>query len=490
MFNFQFAGWLTPYINEIIRKGAQARISDFDFVRKELDRFMVSHKRLDMFMGYNYYIGLHDILKHQRTAIGEGGEATVISNLPNSRIVNNQYGKLVDQKVNYLLGKEIMFNTDNKAYSDILNNEIFNADFDRLMQELGEDSLNCGIGWLYIGYDDMGKLSFRRIKPWQLLPGWADEDHTRLDYAIRVYPVLMYEGKSEKEILKIEIYDNKGISKFVKDGGRIYPDGIDWQVPYFYADNEPMGWDRIPLVPFKSNRDELSLLKKVKSLQDALNLMLTNYTNNMQEDARNTILVIKNYDGEDLGEFRQNLATYGAVKVRTADGSQGGIDTLQIEVNSDNYKVIIDLLKKAIIENAMGYDAKDDRLSGNPNQMNIQSMYSDIDLDANKTELEYTASLHRVLWFVNAYLSQTGRGNYDNEDVDIVFNRDVLINESEAIDNCTKSVGILSDETIVAQHPWVDDVQAELKRIKKQRDEENKLYEMPIYNPTEDDINE
>ena len=215
----------------------------------------------------------------------------------------------------------------------------------------------------------------------------------------------------------------------------------------------------------------MPLLKKVKSLQDALNLMYSNYTNNMQEDPRNTILVLKNYDGEDLGEFRQNLSTYGAVKVRTADGSQGGVDTLSIQVNAENYKVIIDLLKKAIIENAMGYDAKDDRLSGNANQMNIQSMYSDIDLDANKMETEYKASLQRLLWFVNAYLSQTGQGNFD-EDVEIVFNRDVLINEGEAIDNCVKSLNVLSKETVVKNHPWVNDVNAEMELINKQNEEE------------------
>lgn len=33
----------------------------------------------------------------------------------------------------------------------------------------------------------------------------------------------------------------------------------------------------------------------------------------------------------------------------------------------------------------MGYNVKDDRLSRNLNQMNIQSMYSDIDTDANDT---------------------------------------------------------------------------------------------------------
>ncbi len=106
--------------------------------------------------------------------------------------------------------------------------------------------------------------------------------------------------------------------------------------------------------------------------------MLSDYMNGMQEDARNTILVLKNYDGENLGEFRKNLSTFGAVKVR----DDGGLETLSVEVNSENYKSILELMKKSLIENARGYDAKSDKLAGNPNQMNIQSMYSDIDLDA------------------------------------------------------------------------------------------------------------
>lgn len=480
MFDFQFKGWLTPYINDIVRKGADSRITDLDFIRTEINRFMSSPQRVNMIKGNNYYKGMHDILGHKRTVIGEDGEITVVNNLPNDRLVNNQYGKLVDQKVNYLLGKEIAFNTENKAYSKILNKEVFDADFDRLMLEIGEDSLNCGIGWLYVYYDELGGLKFRRIKPWQLIPGWADEEHTKLDYAIRVYPLVVYEGKTEKEIVKIEVFDTKGISRFVKDGGSIYPDGTDWQVPYFYADDAPLGWDKIPLIPFKANRNELPLLKRIKSLQDALNLMMSNFDNNMQEDVRNTILVLKNYDGENLAEFRKNLAAYGAVKVKTVNGSDGDVTTLNIEVNAENYKSIIDLLKKSIIENAMGYDAKDERLNGTPNQMNIQSMYSDIDLDANKMEREYKASLTKLIWFVNAYLSQTHKGNFENEEVNIIFNRDILINESEAIDNCAKSSGILSDETIVAQHPWVDDVQAELKKLKKQKEENIETYGLPM----------
>jgi hypothetical protein len=53
----------------------------------------------------------------------------------------------------------------------------------------------------------------------------------------------------------------------------------------------------------------------------------------------------------------------------------------------------------------------------------------------------------------------------------VIFDRDVLINETEAINNCKNSVGILSSETIVKMHPWVSDPEQELKRIKDEQEE-------------------
>ena len=154
------------------------------------------------------------------------------------------------------------------------------------------------------------------------------------------------------------------------------------------------------------------------------------------------------------------------------------METLEITVNAENYKAIVEIFKKALIENAMGYDAKDDRLSGNPNQMNIQSMYSDIDLDANDMETELKAAFKNILWFVNAYLGNSHAGNFENEDVSIIFNRDILINETEAIENCQSSTGILSMETIIGQHPWINDPQQELERVKKEKEEQ----QQDIYN--------
>lgn len=475
MFNF-FKD--SGFLDYIVKDGFN-RLTDEQFILNEINHFNLSRKRKEMLDGERYYAGRHDILSKVRTVIGEKGEPEEVKNLPNNRIVDNQYKKMVDQKNNYLLGQPISVQCENKQYARLLK-KVFDKRFQRLIKAVGEDSLNCGIGWLFVYYNDYGELSFKRLKPFEIIPGWKDAEHTILDYAIRIYEVIAYEGKQEKIVHKVEVYDDRGISYFeLSDGGSLIS-----AEPYFQnyftitdSDNNETGynWTKIPLIPFKYNTKEIPLIKMVKTLQDGLNAIESNFQNNMEEDTRNTILVLMNYDGQNLGEFRKNLAQYGAVKVKTADGVSGDLKTLQVEVNSDNYKAILEIFKKAIIENAMGYDAKDDRLSGNPNQMNIQSMYSDIDLDANNMETEYQASFEELLWFINCHFANMGMGDFE-EEVDIIFNRDILISESEVISNCQSSVGILSDETIVANHPWIDDPQAEIKRLEKQKQENIEQY--------------
>lgn len=478
-----FEGLFRRFKRDTIVKESDEDLSlDEENVINEIKEFMISTKRRNMINGEKYYDGKHDILKRKRTVIGQDGKLEEIDNLPNNRIVDNQYQKMVDQKNNYLLGQPFSIQTNNDIYADLLKN-IFNKKFRKLLKNIGEDSLNAGIGWLFIYYNEHGQFTFKKFKPYEVIPVWKDSEHTELDYAIRMYVTIKLEKKKKKYIDHVEVYNQEGIYHFIYEGGKLIPDSKKSFENYFTiidgkGNVQGYNWTRIPLIPFKYNSKEIPLIKKLKSLQDGLNLIESNFLNQMEEDVRNTILVLVNYDGQNLAQFRKNLAQYGAVKVKTIDGAAGDLKTLQIEVNSENYKVIIDLFKKAIIENARGYDAKDDRLGNNPNQMNIQSIFSDIDLDANGTETEYQAAFEEVLWFVNCHLANSGQGNFENENVDIIFNRDMLISESEIIQNINNSQD-LSLESRLANHPWVDDVNAELERIEKEQKKNMEMYPFP-----------
>lgn len=463
-------------INMKIKAGSA--MNDLQFFAMEITAWEASVERKEMINGERYYIGKHDILKRERKAIGENGELIVVNNLPNNKIVDNQYAKHVDLKVNYLLGQPISFNCQNDSYAKEVK-KILGRKFMRTLKNAGLDSLNCGIAWLYPYYDKTGKLAFRVFHGYEILPFWEDTAHTELGAACRLYEVEIYVGTEKKILKKVDIFTKDGVSTYIYENGTLNPDPDTKKSSYVTTDEgKELNWEKIPLIPIKYNAKEIPIIKRARSIQDAINLLQSDFVNNMEEDARSTVLVLKNYDGEDLGTFRKNLATYGVIKVRSYEGKDGGVDSLAITVSSENYRTVLELLKKSLIENMRSYDAKDDRLSGTPNQMNIQSMYCDIDLDANAMETELQAAFEEILWFVNVYLENAGKGNFENEEITIIFNRDILINESEVVENCTKSVGIISNDTIVAMHPWVDDPAAELEKLKAQKAAEEDQYRL------------
>lgn len=467
--------FLNDIFNTILKYGAYQNMTEKQFLEHEITHWLTSEARDWQMTGHDYYLYNQAIDRKERQVIGEGGQLQTVHNLPNNRLKDNRYAFLVDQKTNYLLAKPVDAKADEETAQDVINDELGPA-FRRTLREVGKDALNCGISYLF-PYIEENALKFKRFYGYEILPFWKDRDHTELDAFLRMYPQEVYEGQTRKIVWRVEWYTLDGVRKFIWESGGLKAESDDI-FPYLVIndgsgdpvegeDGGPvtMNWQRIPLIPFKANEDELPLIRRVKSLQDALNTLYSNYADSTQEDARNTILVIRNYDGQDLGSFRRNLAQFGAVKVR----DQGGIDTLQINVNSENYISIINLLRRAIIENGRGVDSKDERLtSGTPNMMNIRSMYTDLDLDADEMEMEFQASLQQLMWFVNAFNTATGKPAVD---VQFIFNRDTMVNEGDTINNCRASVGIISEETIIANHPWVKDSKAELERVKAEQAE-------------------
>lgn len=457
----------TDRINHFINSSSNS-INFLEFLEKEIYRFLHSKTRRDMLIAEQYYKGKHDILKRKRTVIGKDGKPEQILNLPNNRIVDNQYARLVDQKNSYLLSKPITFYSDNTDFIKAVRS-LLNKSFLRLIKNIGEDSINCGIGYLYTFVNEQGVLDFKRFRPYEVLPFWEDDERTKLNMALRIYNVEKYNKNSIDIITQVELYNNQGVSFFTLENGKLIPDNSNGFKPYIFNEqNSPLHWNKIPIISFKYNSKEIPLIVKVKSLQDALNTVRSDFINNMQEDARNTILVLKNYDGTNISEFRKNLSEYGVVKVRTIDGVDGSVDVLKVDVDSNNYNILANMLKKAIIENACGYDSKDDRLNNNPNQMNIQSIYSDIDLDANSMELEFQYSFENLFWFIKTYLLFSNKGDFFDQSIDVIFNKDILINETEAIQNCVASLDILSKNTVISQHPWVSEVDKELQNLNNQ----------------------
>ena len=450
------------------------------FWESEIRAFLSSKEREDIVTAENYYNGQHDILRRRiRMPDGKNNEKDV-TYLPNHKIVDNQYAKCVDEKKNYLISRPITITTRDEDYGSLLK-DYFNKKMHKVLNRVARNSIDKGKSYLYPYYDKTVGLKWKRFNTWEIIPHWTDEDHDEMDSFGRIYSVFKREHDgSKKSQTFFELYDKTGIHYFTWENNELSPIPERETVPYFTFEGQPMAWDKIPLIVFKRNEKESPLIKNVKSLQDAINLIESNFVNVSDQNIYNSILVLVNYDGENLAEFREKLAMYGAVKISTIDGQAGDVKTLNLDVNPENYKAVLGVLKEALVENARAFNVKDNRLNSDANQMHIQTAYHDMDLDADDMEVEWQVALEEMLFFINYDISIKGGKIPEDREVTFTFNRNMMIDETQLIQNCVVSREIISDETIRSKHPWCLDPQKEKELLEQQREEEE------AYNPIEE----
>lgn len=470
----------TEKMNKIVDDAAKNVMNNKDIILQEVKDWEKSELRELMLIGQKYYKNESDILERKRMVVGEGGQLQEAKNIANNKLVHGFFRKLVDQKVGYLLSLPFTTQTNNEQYQEQLKN-YFNKSFYRMFQNTGKESINKGKAWMHIYYDEQGNFKTKRIPTEEIIPLWLDSAHTELAGVIRVYEIEAYEGKEKVTIKKVEFWDTSGVYRYVLDGSDLIEDveqgGHSTHLSVTIGDKEQgMNWERIPFVCFKYNEEELPLIQFLKSLVDDYDKQKSDNSNNLEELPNGGIYVVRNYDGTDLGEFRRNLSVYRAVKVT----DEGGLDTLNLEIDTEAFKTHMDMQRKDIYEFGRGVDTQSDRFGNDKSGVALRFLYADLDMDANIIETEFQASLEQLLWFIDQDIYNRTGQDYSNEDVDFIFNRDILINETEAIKNAKDSVGIISDETIVANHPWTVNAKDELARIMKEY--KDRLRESDPYN--------
>ncbi|MBG9945563.1 portal protein [Brevibacillus formosus] len=432
-------------------------------INLEVSEWQMSQKRKWMTIGEKYYRNKTDILDRERKAVGESGALEPVGNLANNRLANAFTRKLVDQKVGYLLGKPLSVQTDDDDYAELLNN-YFDKAMMRRLQSIGKESVNKGIGWLHVYYDENGALSFKKMRSEEIIPLWRDDAHTILDAIIRVYEVVVFEATQRKTVTKIEWWDTKGVRRYVYNGVGLELDVEAGEVGSHFSvvSGETVAhynWQRVPFIAFKYNEEEQPLIELIKSLVDDYDRNKSDNSNNL-EDLPNSIYKVKNYGDVDAATFRKNIAQYRVVLT----SEDGDVDTVNIEINTEAYKTHMEIARKDIYEFGRGVDTQADNFGGDKSGVALKFLYADLDMDANLMETEFQASLEQLRWFIDTHLYNTTKVDYRSEQVDFIFNRDIMINESQVIEDIKNSIGILSEETLVANHPYVTDAQAELDR--------------------------
>lgn len=497
------------------------------FITGVATKFEGSREREMMLLAEDYdNVDNKTIDERKRYYIDEDGARQTDANISNNKIKHAKFPLLVDQKVSYLLSKpftvqakeddadagnantsgveakqelsleakkeklrvkasatmkpndpvRIDYVGKNQAMADMLSNT-FTAKFRRFLRRVVRESIVKGISWVQVYYQG-DTVKYKRIPSEQIVPFWTDADHTELEGVLRFYNVAEYTPQGEeKQRRKYEWHTPDGSWYYiVADNGKLVEDpsvnvvGIEafgGQHGHFAVkDNETEEtsyavWGKVPFVPFKYNGNELSLLKKVHSLIDEFDKSRSDWSN-LIEDVPNSLKLVKGYDGENPIEFIRNLNTF---KMAFVD-EDGGLDSLDSNLDVEALKAHVDQLQKDIFESGSGVDLQNENL-GQSSGVALKYRYSGLDIDCRELSNEINASLQQLSWFLKQDLVYKGESDESVLDVEeeYIFNTDIIINETEAITNAQNSKGIISEETIVSNHPWVTDLADEMMRL-------------------------
>ena len=484
--------WLNNIFYKVI-DGVKVNVGNDreNFVNSAICEFENSPKRLFMDVAQEYYDNRPDQLQEKRMVIGRDSENNAVlqesRTLTNTKLTFNFMRKFVTQKISYQLSLPFSVEASRektKEKADDFIEQLYpylNDDFYRKIKKVSVDSIVKGIGWLYVYYDEQGEMCVRRLPPEEVIPFWADVDHTELEAVVRYYWVREYKpsavaGLAYDEVKHIEYYGKDGIEYFIyNDSGKVVRDpNKPVKAPYIRLidkEGKELGynWNKLPFIPFKYNDDEHSLLLEIKPLVDNYNKIMSDISNDII-DMPNSVTVIKNYDGASKEEFIANKNQYRTIFVQ-GDGDASKIDT---NLNIEDIDIYLKRLRADMYEHACCVDATNKDIR-DTSGVALRFIFADLDMDCKTWGSELQWALKRLFWFFQQDMIAKGKGDYADAEYHIIFNNDMIINETEAITNCFTSKGVISDETIAANHPWTIDAKKEVEAMLDDEEEELSL---------------
>ena len=419
------------------------------------------------FVGSELYASIQEAEKYYRNRSDVQRKTNEIAKRSNTKIEHPVLKKLIDQKINYTLSRPFSISSDNTKYSEALNS-LFDDVVRQKIKRFGRGAPRQGTGWMipYIGTG--GKLCFMVVPASNIIPFWVDDEHTELEGFIYFRSVVIYEGTNPRSIIKAELWDAAGVQYFDNRASGEFRQDVDMppNASHFIVNGQGYNWKTPPIVWCKYNDEELPLQYYLKDLIDDINWQ-TSVTSDVLRDVAKFIWVLKNYAGEDLGEFVDALRKYLAISVE----SDGGVDIIQPDPKVDSVLDFIDKQRRDAIDMGAGVDTKDPEL-GSASGKAIYFRYMDLDTDSTNLQNELKAAFLRLKPFWDDYFQIIGLGDFSGSTFEVIFNTDMPVDESEIFKNAqtAKALGV-SMRTILSNLPWIKDVDEELKRIADEADE-------------------
>jgi SPP1 family phage portal protein len=412
------------------------------FIGEVINKFKTSYlPKLNKY--YNYYMGNQEILRKPSPADWK----------PCNRIVSNYPAYITDSYTGYLTGIDITYTSDEdiEDIQNILNyNDVQYEDATML-----KNALIFGKSFELMYIDEDGKQRFRELDPRECIDIYYNDLGQDLAAVIRWYAS---DNISISPSYYVELYTQSAVFVYKSDSSL---------ASFQLVEERPNYYNQVPITIFKLNEEEISIFDRIIGLQDAYNTLLSSSIDDWEAfcDCYLTLT------GMDTDEETVKMMKQNRVMVMPEGGSAS---FLTKNVQTQQIESLLDRIDEKIhtIANCPDFSKAE---FGTASGIAMRYKLLGFENTASAIEKRMMMALQRRIELICSILYLTG-GEDMWRDVQILFTRNLPTDVNETITEVNALRGLVSDKTLLAQLPFITDVDAELEAVQEQKQANMELY--------------
>lgn len=408
----------------------------------------------------NYYDGIQNILTKSYSDPSKPCNKTVINYCKN----------ITDSYCGYLATPgHIAYSSQNdiEEIMDVLRyNDYQSEDSDLLL-----DALTYGVANELMYIDDEGKTRFKLIDPTLSFGVFDGSLSADLLYFVRMYKVEDWE--TEDETWAVDLYTDKVVKHYTMKGILSTPVFVNEEAHYF---------GQCPANIFVMP-DEKSIFDCILSEQDSVNELLSAEIDDYAAFC-DAYLVLEDceLDDEEVKKMKTN---------RVLQLPQGAKAYWLTKASNDaQVENILKRLHDSIYRTAQCPDFSSETFIGGVSSgIAIQYRLTGMETRAGKIEAEMKKALQRRVEILCG-MAALKLGEEVFRDIEITFTRNIPADEAALINLINSLKGTVSDETLLAQLPFINDVEAELEKVRAQKESNLDLFGGNFFDASESESQE
>ena len=424
-----------------LNRGAELNV---DLLQKMISKFNVEvSPKLHKYK--KYYDGIQKILN----------KSYADETKPCSHTVINYMKDITDSYCGYLATPGYISYGSKEDIEEIMNILRYN-DYQAEDSDFLLDALIYGVAAELMYLDKSGQVRFRLITPTNCFGIYDDSLTGDLMYFVRMYQGSMWDNTN---IYYVDVYSDYDIKHYKMSGENGYLEFMSEEKHYF--SQCPANIFMLP--------DEKSIFDCVLPLQDAVNELVSSEIDDYSAFC-DAYLVIEGVDADadDIKMMKENRAIIlpeGAkASWLTKNANDAQVENILQRIHDSIYRIAKcpDFSSETFVGGVSSGIAIRYRLTGMENRAGI-------------IEGRMKKALQRRIEIICG-IASLKLGEAVFRDIQIDFKRNIAVDETATINMINALKGTVSDATLLAQLPFIDDVNAEIEAVAAQKEANMALY--------------